>query len=283
MRRWFVAVAVALICVARVSADLTIMTATTLEGGMAAAAGGAPMPKIVTRIKGNKARTDIDVNGAQTSTIIDLATKQMVLLNHDDKTARIVETGTGTVPTPQGPMPMPKIDSSVKATGQKREVNGQPCAEYAVTMTMDMSSMGGRSDMPPEAAAMFKGLTMKMSGSTWVAKDAPGAAEYAKYQAAAAKVAMGALAAAAGGGGVGASGMGTSMPQGMEKLITGFAEAPGIAYLTELTMSVEGNSQIAAMMSQMGSMKIISRVTDVQTTALDAALFSVPADYKTIK
>ena len=284
MRRWFAAGAVALMCVVRVSADLTITTATTLEGGMAAAAGGAPTPKIVTRIKGNKARTDIDLNGSQTSTIIDLATKQMVLLRHDDKTAQLVETGTGTVPTPQGPMPMPKIDTTVKATGQKREVSGQQCSEYAVTMTMDMSSMaGGRSDMPPEAAAMFKGLTMKMSGSTWVAKDAPGAAEYAKYQAAAAKMAMGALAGAAGGGGVGAPGMGSSMPQGMEKLISGFAEAPGIAYLTELTMSVEGNSQIAAMMSQMGSMKIISRVTDVQTTALDAALFSVPADYKTIK
>jgi hypothetical protein len=281
MRRWQVAGAVAvalmMMCLVRLSADLTITTGTTIEGGMAAAAGGAPMPKIVTRIKGNKARTDIDLNGNRTSTIVDLGSRQMTFLRHDDKTAQVLDSA---MPTAKGPMPMPKIDTSVKPTGQKREINGMQCAEYAVMMTMDMSSMGGRSDMPPEAGAMLKGLTMKMSGSTWVARDAPGAAEYSKYQAAAAKMAMSALGGAAAGG---PGGFGGGMPQGMEKLIAGFAEAPGIAYLTELTMSIEGNSQMAAMMSQMGGMKIISRVTDVSTAALEDALFTVPADYKTIK
>ena len=278
MRRGMLAVAVATLCVTGVSADVTITTSTSIEGGMAAAAGGAATPKVITRIKGNKARTDIDLSGTSTTTIVDLATKQMILLRHDEKTAEVVVTGTGVIPTPKGPMPMPKIDTTVKPTGQKRDINGISCAEYAITMTMDMSSMGGRGDMPPEASAMFKGLTMKMSGSAWVAKDAPGASEYATYQAAASKLALGAMAGAPGGrGGMGA------MPQGMEKLIAGFAEAPGIPYLTELTMSMEGNAQIAAMMSQMGQMKIISRVTDLSTDAVADTVFVVPADYKTVK
>jgi hypothetical protein len=279
MRRWFLAAAVALMCVVRVSADLTLTTSTSVEGGMAAAAGGPPMPKIVTRIKGTKARTDIDMNGTTSSTLVDLASKQMIMLRHDEKTAQTIDPSAA-APGGKPGMAMPKIDTSVKATGQKRDINGVPCAEYAITMTMDMSSMGGRADMPPEASAMFKGLTMKMSGSAWVAKDAPGAAEYATYQAAAAKVAIGAL---AGGGGAGSGGLGGGLPQGLEKLIAGFAEAPGIPYLTELTMSMSGNNQIAAMMNQMGQMKIISRVTDVSTAALADALFVVPADYKVIK
>jgi hypothetical protein len=280
MRRGMLGIAVALMCVASVSADLMITTSTSIEGAMAAAAGGAPTPKIVTRIKGNKARTDIDINGVTTSTIVDLATKQMTLLRHDDKTAQLIYPGSGIVPTAKGPIPMPKIDTTVKPTGQKRDISGVSCSEFAITMTMDMSSMGGRSDMPPEAAAMFKGLTMKMSGSAWVAKDAPGAAEYVTYQTAAAKMALSAFGGAVAAGGRG--GMG-AMPQGMEKLIAGFAEAPGIPYLTELTMTMEGNAQIAAMMSQMGQMKIISRVTDVSTAALADTAFAVPEDYKMVK
>ena len=280
MRRGLLGIAFAVVCVAAVSADVTITTGITIEGAMAAAAGGAPTPKVVTRIKGDKARTDIEVSGMNTTTIVDLTTKQMMLLRHDDKTAQLIEPGSATVPTPKGPMPMPKIDTTVKPTGQKRDINGVSCAEYSIMMIMDMSSMGGRADMPPEAAAMFKGLTMKMSGSAWVARDAPGAPEYATYQAAAAKMALGAIAGGAGAAGRG--GMGT-MPQGMEKLIAGFAEAPGIPYLTELTMSMEGNAKIAAMMAQMGQMKIISKVTDVSTAAVDDSLFVVPADYKTIK
>ena len=280
MRRGMLAVAlVVLVGAVGVSADVTITTSTSIEGPIAAAAGGAATPKVVTRIKGSKARTDIEINGMSTTTIVDLANKQMVLLRHDEKTVQVIEAGTATIPTPAGPMPMPKIDTTVKPTGQKRDINGIACTEYSIAMTMDMSSMGaGRSDMPPEAAAMFKGLTMKMNGSAWVAKDAPGAAEYATYQAASAKMAMGALAGAAGGrGGMGA------MPQGMEKLIAGFAEAPGIPYLTELTMTMEGNAQIAAMMNQMGRMKIISKVTDVSTSPVADTIFVVPADYKTIK
>lgn len=280
MRRGMLGIAVALLCVAALSADVTITTSTSIEGAMAAAAGGAVTPKIVTRIKGNKARTDIDVNGLMTSTIVDLATKQMTLLRHDDKTAQVMDSGSVTVPTPKGPMPMPmpKIDTTVKPTGQTREINGVACSEFAVSMTMDMSSMGGRADMPPEAASMFKGLTMKMNGSAWVGKDAPGAAEYMTYQAAAAKMALTAVGGAAPGGRGG-----NLMPQGMEKLIAGFTEAPGIPYLTELTMTMEGNSQIAAMMSQMGQMKIISRVTDVSTAAVADSTFVVPPDYKMIK
>jgi hypothetical protein len=73
------------------------------------------------------------------------------------------------------------------------------------------------------------------------------------------------------------------VPKGLEGLITGFAEAPGIPYLTELTMVMEGSGKIVEFMKQMGEMKIISRVTSVSTDGLDDTVFAVPEGYKIVK
>ena len=178
MRRWLVTIAVAALFVAPLRADLTITTTTSVEGGMAAAGGGAG-PKVVTRIKGNKSRTEVEVGGQVTSTIVDLATKQTIILRSDDKTAQIVDPGAASAP-PVEAMPLPAIHTSVKPTGQKRDINGAQCEEYAVTIKMDMAPLaaGRGGTMPPEAAAMLKDLKMNMTGSAWVARNAPGAAEF---------------------------------------------------------------------------------------------------------
>ena len=65
--------------------------------------------------------------------------------------------------------------------------------------------------------------------------------------------------------------------------MAGFAEAPGIPYLTELTLTVEGSGPMVDMMKKMGEMKMISRVTSVTTDALADTLFKVPEDYKMVK
>jgi hypothetical protein len=272
MKRWLVAAALALVVVAPLSADVTITTTTTIEGGMAAMGGGGMAPTIVTRIKGNKARTDIETGGNTVATLVDLATRQVIVLRPDQKTAHVFDPAAAMAGAPAA-TPMPAIDTTVKPTGQSREIDGTRCDEYSVLIKMDMSSMtSGRGDMPPEAAAALKDLRMSMTGSVWVAKNAPGASEYLAYQAGAAKFAMGALA-----------GGGQRMPQGMEQLVTGFAEAPGIPYLTELTMGFEGNAPIVEMMKKMGQMKIVSRVKSVSTETLADGLFEVPTDFTMVK
>jgi hypothetical protein len=169
---------------------------------------------------------------------------------------------------------MPMIETSVKPTGQSREIAGTTCREFAVTMRMDMAPMAnGRAGMSPEAAATLGGMRMTMTGSVWVGRDAPGSAEYLTFQAGAAKLARTALSRAGRQG----------LPGGLDQLLTGFAEAPGIPYLTELTMGFEGNEKLAAVMKQMGAMKITSRVTAVSTEPLADALFAIPADYKVLK
>jgi hypothetical protein len=273
MRRLPAVATIVALFVAPLAADVTISTTTTIEGGMAAVAGGGMSPKIVTRIKGNRSRTEIQAGNDQTMVMLmDAATGQTIMLRPDQKTAQVIDLADA-MPPGAAQMPMPAIESSVKRTGQTREINGARCDEYAVSIRMDMAPMAaGRADMPPAAAAMLKDLRMNMTGSAWVARSAPGAAEYAAFQAATAKIAAGAASASRRGG----------LPPGLDRILTGFSEAPGIPYMTEMVMSMEGNRQLMEVMKQMGQMKIITQVTAVSTEPLADALFTVPDDYKLI-
>jgi hypothetical protein len=132
--------------------------------------------------------------------------------------------------------------------------------------------MGG-AQVPPEAAAAMQGITMVMKGSMWVAKDVPGAAEYAAYQKA---MSAADLATAA----MGATGV--NLP-GMDKMAKAMAGVQGVPVLTEVTMSIEGEGQMADMMRQMGAMKVTTKVLSVKTDAITDDIFQVPAGYQTIK
>lgn len=50
-----------------------------------------------------------------------------------------------------------------------------------MTMTMNMTDLAGQGQMPPEVAEMMKGIRLAMTGSAWIASNAPGAVEFAAY------------------------------------------------------------------------------------------------------
>jgi hypothetical protein len=50
-----------------------------------------------------------------------------------------------------------------------------------------------------------------------------------------------------------------------------------------MNMTIEGGGDMAAMMKQLGDMKLTSRVTEVSTAPLADDLFTIPANYKIIK
>ena len=275
MRRYLTTLAVLAVCTAAVRADVTIVQSTTVEGGMAAMGGAAMSPKLTTRVKGMKSRTDIDGTPVQISTLTDLTAKEVLILRPDQKTATYVTSpppaGTGN-PAPAAPTKMPSVEASVKPTGKSQMIDGVKCEEYAFTASMSMAEMGG-AQVPPEAAAMMKDVKMNMTGSMWVARDVPGAAEYVAFQKAAAASDMAAAVAGAAGG---------NMP-GMDKMMKAMSDLNGMAYLSEMTMTVEGTGPMADMMKQMGAMKITTRTTSVNTDAIADDVFTVPADYKVIK
>ncbi|HEY2431245.1 MAG TPA: hypothetical protein VGI12_01130 [Vicinamibacterales bacterium] len=282
MKRWSATLLLLFVCSVVAHADVTIVQKTTAEGGMASMAqsGGLPTPTITTRIKGTKGRMDVDLGSANLpgnmSTITDAGAKQVVLLDHNQKTAR---TSGAPVQPATGQPSAGSLENSVAPTGRSQTIDGLKCDEYAFNTTMNLSQMGG-AQVPPEAAAAMQGVTMIMKGSMWVAKEAPGAAEYAAYQ----KAMSGAdLAGAA----MGATGV--SLP-GMERMAKAMATVQGVPVLTEVTMTIEAGPgasdnarQMAAMMAGMGAMKVTTRVLSMKTDAIADDVFLVPAGYQVIK
>lgn len=276
MKRWLTTFLAVLISAAVLRADVTVVQTTTVEGGMAAMAGATVSPTVTMRVKGMKSRTEIDAAPVSVVTIVDLATRQVTTLRPDQKTATIVSStpppaaGPGSPVAPQ--IRLGGIDGSVKPTGKSRVIDGIKCDEYAFTTNMNMGEMTG-AQMPPEAAAMMQGMTMVMAGSMWVAKDVPGAGEFVAFQKAAASANLAAAAA-------GASGV--SVP-GLDRMMKAMGSIDGMAYLTEMTMTVEGTGQIADMMKQMGAMKITTKTTSVKSDPLSDDLFKVPEGYTVAK
>jgi hypothetical protein len=207
------------------------------------------------------------------STITDAAAKQVIILDHTQKTARMATAGvTPPAPAAGTPAPSVKIDGGVTPTGKSQTIDGLKCDEYAFTTSLSMSEVGG-AQMPPEAAAAMKDVTMVMKGSLWVTKDAPGAAEYRDYQKAMnsgdlANVAMGAA--------------GLNMP-GMDKMMKAMQGVEGLPVLTEMDMTIEGSGPLADMMKQMGAMHITTKVLSVKTDAINEDVFKVPEGYQVIK
>jgi len=279
MKRWLATLLVFAVCSAVVRADVTVVQTTTIEGGMAALAGGSlPSPTITSRIKGMRSRTDVDAGAAAAApaviTITDLSAKQIIILRPDQKTATIGSAAASAAAgAPAAPAATaPAVEASVKPTGKSQVIDGIKCDEYAFTTTMDMAAATGAA-MPPEAAAAMQGVKMAMVGSMWVTKDVPGAADYVAYQKAAASIDMSGAAA-------GISGV--NLP-GMEKMMRAMGTIDGMAYLTEMTLKIEGIGQIADMMRQMGPMKITLRTTSVKAEPLSDDLYKVPEGYTIVK
>jgi len=273
MKHWLTAFAVFAVCTAAVHADVTIVQTTTIEGGMAAM-GGQPMsPKTTNRIKGKKSRADIDAQVIQLSTIADLDANQVILLRPDQKTAQIIAPAAGGAVAKESGTSMPSTDSSMKPTGRSQVIDGIKCDEYTFTVSMNMGDMAPGVQMPPEALEAMKGVKMNMNGSLWLAKDVPGAAEYLAYQKASASSELGSIISRA---------AGMQMP-GMDRLMKAMGGLNGIAYMTEMTMAVEGTGQFAEMMQQMGAMKITTKVTSITTDPIADDVFKIPDGYSVIK
>jgi hypothetical protein len=271
MRRWLATAGIAALCIVPLGADVTITQSTTIEGGMMAAAGPGAAPKMVMRIKGTKLRTDLDVMGQNNVTIIDVVTRETIILNAATKTAQVISPEAAAAAMPAQ---MPKVDVSFNATGQSKTIEGAQCDEHTFTMKMDLSELGGPGgQMPPEAAAMMKDVQLTVKGNVWVAKSGPGTADYVALQKAA-------IAANMGGALIGAGG-----PQrgGMEKMLAAVASAPGLPYLSEIHTSFSGTGAMVQMLQQSAAVKITQKVTSVSTDAIPDDMFAVPAGYQVDK
>lgn len=271
MKRWLATLVLVAVCAAPLRADVRVTSTTTVEGAFAAMLGGMS-PRVVMHIKGLKARADVDLAGQMMSTITDLGEKQFIMLSSAQKTAQVITPGVA-LPGAGMPVALPKMDATIKPTGRTQTIGGVSCEEFTIAMSMSLAEMAASPQMPAEASEMMKSIRLAMNGSMWVAKSGPGVAEYLAFQSASAKGDVVTMMAAIPG----------MKGSGIDRLMSAFSDAGGLPYLTELTMTIAGNDQIAELMKQQGPIKVITKVTEVSTDPISEDLFKVPEDYKVIK
>jgi hypothetical protein len=256
MRRLLISAALVISLAAPATADVTV-TATTSGKGMGAAADA----QSITYIKGGRMRADTQMGDQQLSTIIDLEKQQLITINHKKKEAEVHDLAKLSQEMQQAVKGSPRV--SFTPNGQTRQILDQSCAGYDVRIEMPFAAGGG------------EGMDMNvvLSGPVWIAKGAPGSADYAAFYKQAADKGMfftdPRQARAAPG-----------QAKSMAEMYRAVAETGGVPYAMDISIKFEGQGPMAAMMSRMGSSSMTTTVTNVSAAPLGAELFAVPAGFK---
>ncbi len=250
-------VGISLLCCAAASPALADVTMKSKGGGTGMV--GDMTGGMTQYIKGLKTRTDqTSGKGRLTSTIIDLAAKRMIVLDHDTKEAQI--TDMAALSDTLAKAGATDISVSITPTAQTRQIAGQTCTVHDLKLAVPMA-MGGTQ------------LTMVMSGPQCLVKNGPGQAEYLAFY----------RAASESGGFLDATQAKTrpAAAKAMTDMYRKMAEL-GVPFATEMRIGMEGSGPMAEMMKKMAN-TITTEVTSVSTAAIDAAIFEIPADYKVTK
>jgi hypothetical protein len=214
----------------------------------------------MTHIKGLKMRSDSTFGDSPMSTIIDIDAQKFISINHKKKEAQVFAMAQFRE-TLDKAMKGAQAEASLKPNGQKKEIAGRSCDGYDLHVTMPMA-MGGDSDMK-----------MVMSGPVFVAKGAPGSADFKRFYLAAAEKGFIASDPRAAKGA-------PQQTKGMTEMYKALADTGGIAYSMEWSMKMEGGAMAGIMGKMMGGSGISQTVTAVSTDAISDDMFVIPAGYK---
>lgn len=256
MVRATVAVVLGLLAVSTAWADVTVTYTTTGKGLM----GMAGTFETTTSIKGHKMRSTSTIGGDETITIMDVDAQQMITINPKKREAEILDLAKFNADL-AGKVGAAGAQVSVTPNGETRQLLGQSCAGYAVSIAMPMT-------MGPGMA-----MTMQMSGPMFLATGAPGAADFSAFYRAAAE--QGFIFTNAQ--------QATAQPaqaKGMAEMYRAIADLNGIPYEQVIDISMQGSGPMAAMMSRMGNASMAVTATAVSTDALSDDLFAIPAGFK---
>jgi hypothetical protein len=258
MKQWVTMAAALALMTAPLRADVTMTSQVTGEGLAKMAEGQS-----VTYIKGLKMRTDSNVGGSSRTTLFDVEAQRMVSIDHGKKEAEVWDLAAFRRDMGQAVKAAPA--ASVTPNGQTREIAGQQCDGYDMSISMGM------------AAGPDPSLTMVMSGPVFIAKGAPGSEDLKQFYLAAAErgfIMSDPKSAKAA----------PQQAQGMTELYRKIAEIGGVPYSMEMSMKVEGGGPMAGMMSKMlGNSKFVNTVVSVTTEDVSADMFEIPDGYQVNK
>jgi hypothetical protein len=246
------------VCVlaAPLAADVTIVAT-----GSGKALGLSNEMTTKTYVKGLKMRSDT-IDGNRTSSIVfDVDDQKIYMFDNRRKEADVwdmaafAEQMNKTVDTGD-------IEASMKPNGKTKEVSGRTTHGYDIHVSVPFT-MGG-----PDGPAM----TLELTGVAWIAKGAPGSADYARfYRAAADKGFIFSDPRAAKGA--------PGPPKAMAEMYRQMADTGGIPFEFEMQTKSTGSGPMA-MLGRMMNVSATSTTQAVEVGPLADDLFAPPAGYK---
>ena len=256
MKRTFVALVTVVAFATPSFADVTVKS-TVAGKGM-----GMGNAQTVTYIKGTKMRTEMTNGDTTRISIFDLDSQKMYSFDNKKKEADVYDiqkmSGEMTKSVQVSDMKV-----SVKPNGKTKDLLGKSAAGYDMEISIP-AMMGGANGMK---------MTVTLFGPIWVVKGAPGAADYMSFYKNAVEKGWfftDPRAAQAQPG----------QAKAMAEMYRQMAATGGIPYEHEMNIKMSGDGPMAAAFAKMGNITMTTTVNSVETTALAADLFAVPAGYK---
>jgi hypothetical protein len=258
MDRMMRSLLVALLTLAAVPAfaDVTVKSTGTGKGmGMSADM------VITTYIKGNKMRTDTVTGDTTRTMIFDVDAQRLYSFDSKKKEADAWDMQAfganmkDSVDTSQ-------MKASIKPNGQTKQIAGKAATGYDMELSMP-ATMGGKDGMK---------MTVIVSGPAWIVKGAPGTTEYMNFYKGAVEK-----------GWIFSDPRGAKGNPGQAKaqaeMFKQLAATGGIPYEQVTNIKMSGDGPMGTMLAKM-NISMTQTVTSVDTAALGADLFAVPAGYK---
>jgi hypothetical protein len=244
------------------AADLTLKQTMNGKGmGVNGASSGTAY------IKGNKMRSEMQVGDRTQIAIFDLDAQKMYSFDSKKKEADVWDMAAFSAELAKT-VDTSAMKASLKPNGQTKQINGQTATGYDLEVSMP-SAIGGNPDMV---------MTVTMTGTTWIVKNAPGTADYINFYKAAAEK-----------GWIFSDPRAAKSSPGQARatveMYKQFADAGGIAYETDMQMKVSSTGGGAAnplggLLARMGNMSMATTIQSIETGALGDDLFAPPAGYK---
>jgi len=218
----------------------------------------------VSQIKGTRMRTDSAFKGRMQTLIIDIDGRRFIDLDAKKKSALV--TPLETIADELQKVGVGTLQATLKKTAQTKQIAGFPCTVHDVNLSLPFSPTG--------QASQGMDLTMVLSGTVCLSSSAPGLADYQKFYKAAADSGFifGDPRAAKSPGGA-------AQAKAYAALTKQMAEA-GMALESRINISASGDNPMAAMFAKAVKSDIVTTVTKIETPALPADAFEIPADYK---
>jgi hypothetical protein len=249
------ALVTALACAVPASADVTFKR--KMDGKMMT---GTMSGTSVQFIKGSKMRDDMTMAGNEMSSIIDVATQQMIALNHKNREAEIYDMAKIGAEV-AAKMPTGEVQASLTPTAETRQVAGTTCTVHTMDVAAPMD-LGGEK------------LSVRITGPVCIAKNGPGQADVAAFYKAVAEKGLFF-------GDVRTARAQPGQARGMTALYSEMA-ALGVPLAQDMTIRFEGGGAMAGMMSKMGGTSMRTEVLSVSTDPIPDSTFEIPDGYKVV-